>query len=97
MVRHVFVWKMADGYERSQVTGLLEQLSRQISYIADWDMGTHAGEPNENGDPWDGALVTDFESWDDLDRYSNDPLHADIVSKLLPMVASRAVVDWERS
>jgi hypothetical protein len=64
--------------------------------IRSWELGSHVGEPNENGDPWDGALITDFASRADLEAYSSDPFHEEIVQQLLPMVRSRAVVDFVR-
>lgn len=96
-IRHVFLWKVAEGSDRQEVVDILSELSEKIRYIETWEVGRHEGEPNENGDPWHGALITDFSSWEDLDRYSNDPVHADVVARLLPMVSERAVVDWERA
>jgi hypothetical protein len=77
------------------VLELLNRLSGEFPFILDWSIGAHAGEPNDNGDPWDGALITDFASWDDLGRYSTAPFHMEIVEQLLPLVSGRAVVDFE--
>lgn len=95
MVRHVFLWRVAEGHDKDKVVELLNTLSTRLTFIKSWDIGTHSAPPNNNGDPWDGALITDFESWEDLDRYSSDPFHSEVVQELLPMVAARAVVDWE--
>jgi hypothetical protein len=71
------------------------RLSTELDFIESWSLGAHAGAPNDNGDPWDGALLSDFRSWEDLERYSTAPVHMEVVDKLLPMVSGRAVVDFE--
>jgi hypothetical protein len=95
MIRHVFVWQVAEGHDNDKVIELLNRLSVELDFILDWSIGKHVGAPNDNGDPWDGALITDVASWEDLDRYSNAPVHQEIVEQLLPMVSGRAVVDFE--
>jgi hypothetical protein len=95
VIRHVFVWRVADGYDNDKVLALLDRLSTEFDFIDNWSLGGHVGEPNENGDPWDGALITDFRSWEDLERYSTAPFHMEVVEELLPMVSARAVVDFE--
>lgn len=96
VIRHVFMWQAAEMADKSAITELLAQLSDRLPVIRSWELGTHSGEPNENGDPWDGALITDFDSWEDLESYSSDPFHEEIVKQLLPMVRNRAVVDFVR-
>jgi hypothetical protein len=95
MIRHVFVWQLADASDSDKVLELLNRLSAEFTFILDWSIGKHVGEPNDNGDPWAGALITDFASWDDLERYSTAPFHMEIVEQLLPLVSGRAVVDFE--
>jgi hypothetical protein len=96
VIRHVFVWRVADGYDNDKVLALLDRLSSSSEFtIASWSMGKHVGEPNENGDPWHGALITDFRTWEDLEQYSTAPFHMEVVEELLPMVSDRAVVDFE--
>jgi hypothetical protein len=90
------MWQAAEPREKQPILDLLAQLSDRLPKIRSWELGGHVGEPNDNGDPWDGALITDFESWEDLDAYSNDPFHDVIVQQLLPRVRSRAVVDFVR-
>ena len=41
-------------------------------------------------------LINDFDDWQGLEDYSVDPLHAEVVDKLLPKLAERAVVDFEK-
>lgn len=97
MIRHVFAWQVADGHDGDTVIEMLTDFSKQVDVIRYFEVGSHTGDPGENGEPWDGVLITDFETWDDLDVYSNHPAHVDLVSELLPMVKARAVVDFVRA
>lgn len=97
MIRHVFAWQVADGFDKGKVIELLTDFSKQVDEIRSFEIGAHTGDPGENGEPWDGVLITDFDSWEDLDAYSNHPAHVTLLGELLPMVKARAVVDFVRS
>jgi Stress responsive A/B Barrel Domain len=94
-VRHIFLWRVADGSTQQEILDILNTLPQKLPVISGWQVGTHQGDTGENGAPWDGALITDFDSWADLEQYSNDPDHLDVVEKLLPKFSDRAVVDYE--
>jgi len=96
VIRHVFMWQVADPKDRQRVLDLLTQLSERLPTLRSWELGPNAGAPNENGDPWDGCLISDFDDWKGLEEYTEDPFHMSIVEELLPLVKSRAVVDFVR-
>jgi hypothetical protein len=96
MIRHVFAWKVASGYDPAKVVEILNTLPERLAVIRGWEIGQHAGDPGDNGAPYDGVLISDFASWEDLDAYSSDPFHLDVVAELTPMLSERAVVDFER-
>jgi hypothetical protein len=96
MIRHVFLWKVSAGSDPDRVIDLLTQLSTRIPSLRSWEIGKHQGDPGDNGDPWDGVLISDFDSWQGLEEYSNHPFHLEVVRELKPLVAERAVVDIER-
>lgn len=96
MIRHVFSWRVAEGHSNDEVIELLNTLREPYPYIKYWELGAHEGDPGENGAPFSGVLINDFESWDDLQRYSVDPFHLEVVAKLKPQLAERAVVDFVR-
>jgi hypothetical protein len=96
MVRHIFLWKVAPGEDLQEIIDTLNTLPEKCPGIVGWEIGDHQAEPNPNGDPWDGALISDHESWESLDEYSNHPYHTEVVEKLLPKFAERAVVDFVR-
>ena len=96
MIRHMFMWQVANPADRQRVLDLLTTLSERLPTLRSWELGANDGEPNDNGDPWDGALISDFDYWEGLKAYSEDPFHTEVVSELLPLVKSRAVVDFVR-
>lgn len=95
MVRHVFLWRVAEGASQQEIVDILNTLPGKLQVIKGWQIGSHAGDPGDNGAPWSGALITDFASWEALDEYSNDPYHLEVVATLTPKFADRAVVDFE--
>jgi len=97
MIRHVFLWRVAPGADPREILSILDQLPARIPQIRTWELGAHQGEPDGNGDPWEYGLVCDFDSMDDLEAYTNDPFHQEVVARLLPMFSERAVVDFELS
>jgi hypothetical protein len=96
VIRHIFMWQVAEGHDKQKVVDLLTTLSERLPSLRSWELGSHQGAPNDNGAPWDGVLVSDFDSWEGLQEYSDDPFHLEVVAELKPMVAERAVVDFVR-
>lgn len=96
MIRHVFSWRVAEGHSNDDVIELLNTLREPYPYIQYWELGAHEGDPGDNGQPFSGVLINDFESWDDLQKYSVDEFHLEVVAKLKPKLAERAVVDFVR-
>lgn len=94
MIKHVFLWRVAPGVDKGSIFTVLDELPGKISEIRSWSLGPHIGEPGDSGQPWDGALVCDFDSMDDLSAYAEHPFHQDVVQRLLPLFADRAVVDF---
>jgi hypothetical protein len=90
VVRHIFAWRVAPGYDGNEIIAILNTLPKKLpDTVRGWDIGQHKGEPGDNGDPWDGVLVADFASWEALETYSNDPYHLSVVDTLMPMFAER--------
>lgn len=94
MVRHVFMWKVGSGHDPDEIIAVLNTLPDRCPGIVGWKIGKNEAPPNENGDPWDGVLISDHESWEAMDGYSNHPYHTEVVEKLLPRFSDRAVVDY---
>ncbi|GGB21442.1 hypothetical protein GCM10011492_09220 [Flexivirga endophytica] len=96
MIRHVFAWKVAEGADNARAIELLKDFSTKVDVVRSFEIGAHTGDPGDNGDPWDGALITDFDDWADLDTYSDHPAHVELLGDLLPLLSERAVVDFVR-
>lgn len=96
MIRHIFLWQVAPGNDPDEIVDILNTLPGKCPGIVGWEIGKNQAPPNENGEPWDGSLISDHESWQALDEYSNHPYHSEVVEKLLPRFSARAVVDFER-
>jgi hypothetical protein len=97
MVRHVFLWKVAPDSDPKEIIRILDELPDNVPGIRSWTRGRHQGAPGASGDLWDYALVCDFETFEDLERYSQHPFHAKVVERLLPMFSARAVCDFDMS
>ncbi|CAN7784011.1 Dabb family protein [Caballeronia sp. LjRoot34] len=94
MIRHIFLWNVVKGADPEEVVQILNELPRVIPGTRGWSIGKHEGAPGASGDLWDYGLTTDFDSFEDLERYSNHPAHTKAVERLLPMFAARAVCDY---
>jgi hypothetical protein len=97
MVRHVFMWRVAPNADSDEIVSILNTLPDKVPGIRSWEIGHHQGEEGDSGDPWDSVLVTDFDSFEALEGYSNHPYHLEVVEQLMPMFSARAVCDFERA
>jgi hypothetical protein len=97
MVRHVFMFRVADGEDPAAIVDLLNTLPEKVPGVRTWEIGKHQGEEGDSGDPWDYVLITDFDSFEALDAYSTHPYHMEVVEQLLPRFSARAVCDFERA
>jgi hypothetical protein len=95
VIRHVFLWRVAPTADPAEIVRILNELPERLKVIRTWSVGKHQGEPGNSGAPWEYALTCDFDSMADLDAYSNDPFHQEVVAKLMPMFSDRAVCDFE--
>lgn len=94
MVRHVFLWKVKQNADPSEILRILNTLPGNVPGIRNWTLGKHQGAPGASGDLWDYALVCDFDSLEALERYSDHPFHMKVVDQLTPMFSARAVCDF---
>lgn len=95
MIRHIFLYKVAPGADANEILRILNELPEKVPGIRTWTLGRHTGEPGASGDLWDYGLVCDFDSFEALQTYSDHPFHMQVVERLTPMFAARAVCDYE--
>jgi hypothetical protein len=95
MIRHIFLWKVTEDGDPAYVLRRLNELPTRIPGCLSWTTGAHTGEEGISGGVWQFALVADYPSMADLEAYTNDPFHVEVVKELLPFFADRAVCDFE--
>lgn len=98
MIRHVvaFRLKAEDAADRARdAASIQQQLTSLVGLVPELrhlevgiDVGLVAGH-------WDVCLVTDFDSVADLENYQGHADHVRVVTTINPLIASRAVVDYE--
>ena len=96
MLRHMFLWKVAPGADPDEIIRILNELPAAIPWIRGWEIGKHHG-PVRYANTWEYGMTVDFDSLADYNAYSDHPVHQEIVPKIVPMFAARAVVDIELS
>ena len=92
MIRHVIMWKFRQGEEENMHRFLndLKALYGVIPEILSMEVGVNC----KDGNNYDACLIADFEDFDALERYKNDPRHV-AVSRLCKSIReSRGAVDF---
>ena len=91
MIKHIVVWTMkpeATAEQKLEMKDRLEALVLKISELRKIEVGIDSG----NGTM---SLYSEFASEDDLIAYQMHPDHQSVVGFVKPLVASRAVCDYE--
>lgn len=95
MVRHVVMFSLADAPEKAAVMQrfkeAIEALPQAIGWIRRVSVDFNANPDEE----YDLVLVGDFDTLDDVRRYSAHPLHQEAARLLAPLKRSRACVDYQ--
>jgi hypothetical protein len=100
VIRHVFLWNVRPdaGPEAGQrILDALNRLKDEPVPAASWSLGPDAPPPGSEGSGgrWQYALVCDYTSADELAAYYSTPEHAAVVDEILPLIADRAVCDFD--
>ncbi len=92
MVKHIVLWKFRPGTEAEQKQFLdgLRGLYGVIPQIKEQEVGVNAGAGN-----YDAALVSVFDSMEDLAAYQSDPRHVAVASICKAIREDRVAVDYE--
>ena len=93
----MLMFRLAPDADLSHVFEILNSLPDRIPQIAYWQLGLQEGEPDGTDDYWDMSLIADFTCWNDLNIYSKDSYHLEVIEKSMPMFTARAVIDYEFS
>ena len=97
MIKHIVMWKFmdAEGKSASQhaldVKSRLEALHQQLKFIKKLEVHLNEGDSGRN---FDAVLITEFDSFEDLNLYQNHPDHKAISAFVSTVRTDRACVDY---
>jgi hypothetical protein len=95
MIRHILLYKLADGASGQKTLDILNPLPGKVPGIRNWSLGAHRAPEGSPANRWDYGLVCDFDSFEALQAYNVHPSHREAVKALMPMLAGHAVCDFE--
>ena len=100
MIRHVFLWNVRPDAGPDAAQRILDALNRikdQPVPAVSWTLGADVPPPGseESGGRWQYGLVCDFEDREQLQSYYSTAEHAAVVDEIVPLLADRAVCDFE--
>ena len=100
MIRHVCMFEFldeAEGRTREEnveiTKAMLEALPSKICWIRASEV--HLKSADAPAGNWDLILISDFDSFDDLERYRVHPDHVAVGTFMRPVRRARACVDFE--
>jgi Stress responsive A/B Barrel Domain len=100
VVRHVFLWNVkadAGAAGARRILAALGRIKDAPVPAVSWTLGADvppAGS-GDSGGRWQYGLVCDYESWAELEAYYSTREHAAVVDEIVPLIADRAVCDFE--
>ena len=50
MVRHIFLYKVAQGADPKEIVRILDELPKRLKMIRTWTLGKHQGPPGASGE-----------------------------------------------
>jgi hypothetical protein len=100
MIKHIVMWNIREGetsrarFERmAEVKARLLELKGRIKEIVSLEV--HFKSPSAPDDNFDVILVSEFNSWADLEAYRNHPAHVEVAEYLNNVRQNRAAIDYE--
>lgn len=100
MIKHVVMWTIRHGetprvkFERmAEVKARLLELKGRIDEIVALDVFFNS--PSAPDDNYDVILVSEFNSWADLEAYQKHPAHLEVADYLKNVRQNRSAIDYE--
>jgi hypothetical protein len=100
MIKHIVMWTIREGetsrakFERmAEVKTRLLQLKDKIECIISLNVFFNAPSAPDNN--FDVILVSEFNSWSDLDAYQKHPAHLEVAEYIKNVRMERAALDYE--
>jgi len=93
MVKHIVFFKLQDNSPQNKeaIKERIMSMQGKIDYLRHLEVGVNFS-PEERA--FDLALVSEFDTKEDLARYAIDPIHVEIVNFLKSINALTKVVDY---
>ncbi len=99
MIRHIVMWKINENHEGKNKRELalelkyrLMELKKVIKEIKSMEVGMNGANLERNHDL---VLVSQFDSFADLEVYANHPDHIKVVEFVRQVTHSKVAVDYE--
>ena len=100
MIRHVCMFEFleeAEGRSRAENVAITKAMLEELPSKIDWIRASEVHLRSENAPDgnWDLVLISDFDSFEDLERYRVHPDHVAVGAFMCPVRSARACVDFE--
>lgn len=98
MIRHIVLFTLTDrspegaAAQVETLRGALEPLAASVPGVLSLRVSVDRTAIETH---WDAALETEHASWEDLAAYQAHPEHQRAIAAIDPVVAERAIVDYE--
>lgn len=93
MIKHVVMWKFKENEEENWKKFLigLNSLKDIIPEIKNMETGVNVNPKNE----YDAILISEFENFEDLEKYKNHPEHIKVSNLCKAIRVDRQAIDYE--
>ncbi|HMP72820.1 MAG TPA: Dabb family protein [Kiritimatiellia bacterium] len=99
MIKHVVMWTFKEDAEGRDRAAVAAKVKTDLLALASLIPAIRRIEVGINQLPSDAAcdicLLSEFDTWADLDTYRDHPAHQAVVAYVKTVVTSRHVVDYE--
>lgn len=92
MITHVVLFKLRNKEETGHVRNLLDGLKDKVEVIRSLETGVDVLRSDRS---YDIALIVEFDSVGDLDKYQRHPEHVRVADYIAKVRESVVVVDYE--
>ncbi len=92
MWRHIVMQRVEKQEDRDFLMKMIKELPEKLDYLHDLECGfdnMHAGNSYDMG------FSCSFDTWEDVLKYYDDPVHIALRTELRARRQASAMVDWE--
>ena len=93
MIKHIVMWKFKEGHEEEMNKFLSDLLSlkNKIDVIRSMQVGINLNKDSE----FNAVLISEFDNFDDLKSYKENPEHVKVSSFCKSIREKREAIDFE--